>query len=162
LSARTVIQDEPSVESVIEQPVAAPRKITRENRKPFGSTDQKLAFPPRNGYHRHWFNDEPGRIYSAEQAGYDHVKGIDGKPVSRIVGTRQGGGAILAFLMEIPEEWYQEDMKRLQDEVDRKEAGIRRGNVEKADPTDKAKGAFYTGSDKGQIDIHTSFSRPRA
>ena len=33
-------------------------------RKPFGTFDQKLAYPSREGFHRHWFNDEPGRQHT--------------------------------------------------------------------------------------------------
>ncbi len=134
-------------------------KITRDTRKPFGSTDQKLAYPARPGYHRHWFNDEPGRIHAAEQAGYTYVNDYQGKVVSQVVGTTKGGGPQTGYLMEIPLEWYDEDMKRLQDGVNEKEKGIRRGAVEKSDMKDTDR--FYAGSDKGKIDIHDSFSKAR-
>lgn len=140
---------------------APPRRVTRQTRKPFGSTDQKLAFPKRDGYHRHWFNDEPGRIYQAKEAGYDHVADSDGRPASRVVGVNKGGGPLLAYLMEIPVAWWNEDMERGQVQIDEKEKGIKRGMITKADPKDQLQQVFYAGSDKGQIDIHDSFSRPR-
>ncbi|GBQ26812.1 hypothetical protein ACLRDC_10635 [Gluconacetobacter sacchari] len=79
-------------------------------RRPFGLREQKLAYPDREGYHRHWFNDEPGRIARAVDAGYAQVKDDSGKPVSMTVGVARGGGAQVAYLMEIPAEWYRQDM----------------------------------------------------
>lgn len=99
----------------------------RSARKPFGSMTLKLDYPQREGFHRHWFNDIPGRVSRALEAGYEHVKGNDGKNVSRTVGTAEGGGALTAYLMEIPEEWYREDMAKEQQIIDDKEAAMKRG-----------------------------------
>lgn len=99
----------------------------RPARKPFGSFSLKLDYPQREGFHRHWFNDIPGRVDRAKEAGYEHVKNLEGRPVSRTVGTAEGGGALTAFLMEIPEEWYQEDMAKEQQIIDDKEAAMKRG-----------------------------------
>lgn len=98
-----------------------PRKSAR---KPFGSMNLKLAYPERTGFHRHWFNETPGRIQQAQEAGYEHVVN-DGKPVSKVVGTAEGGGPLTAFLMEIPEKWYNEDMAAQQREIDEKEKSIK-------------------------------------
>lgn len=111
-------------------PPTQPRKISRENRKPFGSQDQKLAYPARDGFHRHWFNEIPGRIDSALEAGYTHVIDKDGKKVSRVVGVSTSGGPLTAWLLEIPEDWYLDDMKRHQDIVDEKESAIRQGALD--------------------------------
>jgi len=100
----------------------------RSVRKPFGAMNLKLEYPQREGFHRHWFNDIPGRIDRAREAGYEHVKGNDSKNVSRVVGAAEGGGALTAYLMEIPEEWYKEDMAREQRLIDDKEASIKGGN----------------------------------
>jgi len=105
----------------------------RPSRKPFGSMSLKLDYPQREGFHRHWFNDIPGRVERAKEAGYEHVKGNDSKNVSRIVGTAEGGGALTAFLMEIPEEWYKQDMALEQKVIDEKEAAIRQGTLDKAE-----------------------------
>jgi hypothetical protein len=102
----------------------------RPSRKPFGSMSLKLDYAQREGFHRHWFNDTPGRIDRAKEAGYEHVKGNDQKNVSRTVGTAEGGGALTAYLMEIPEEWYQQDMASEQVVIDEKEEAIRRGKPE--------------------------------
>lgn len=105
----------------------------RPERKPFGSMQLKLAHEIRQGFHGHWFNDIPGRVQRAAEAGYEHVKDKDGKNVSRVVGTAEGGGAQTAFLMEIPEEWYKADMKIEQDHIAEKEEMMRRGKFESPD-----------------------------
>jgi len=102
----------------------------RPTRKPFGSMSLKLEYPVRPGFHRHIFNDIPGRIARAQEAGYEHVKDDKGNPISRVVGTAEGGGALTGFLMEIPEEWYQADMKVERDQIDAKEETMRRGKFE--------------------------------
>lgn len=132
-------------------------RVTRENRKPFGSVDQKLAWPVRPGYHQHWFNDDPGRVFAAKEAGYDHVQDHSGRPVSRVVGVAAGGGPLLGYLMEIPQEWYEEDIARQQAIVDEKMNSIKRGYVDKKDPKDAS--SFYAGSDRGQIDIRDGTGR---
>lgn len=106
-----------------------PRKTSREARRPFGSTTQKLAYPARPHYHRHWFNDTPGRVEEALQAGYTNVEDKEGKRVVRVVGVSPSGGPLNAYLMEIPEEWYQEDMVAQQKRVDEMDSAIRRGAV---------------------------------
>lgn len=106
-----------------------PRRIAREARKPFGSHVQKLAYEPRANFHRHWFNDEPGRVEGALAAGYTHVEDKEGRKVQRVVGINPAGGPMLGFLMEIPEEWYQEDMAAQQARVDETDSAIRGGAV---------------------------------
>lgn len=102
-------------------------------RKPFGNRGQKLQYAARPGYHRHWFNDDPGRIVAAGEAGYTHVvDGKNGRNVSYTVGHREGGQPLLGFLMETPQEWYDEDMALQQREVDKVDEAIHRGNVEGA------------------------------
>jgi len=127
--AQTAVSEMPSpANPVITEASTLP---PRPNRKPFGALEQKLAYPAREGFHRHWFNDSPGRIVRAQEAGYDHVKGDDGKNVTRIVGTAEGGGPLSAYLMEIPEEWWQADMAEQQKQVNEKEDTMRRGELEK-------------------------------
>lgn len=135
------------VADVTEVPASAPLQ-----RKPFGARRQKLAYPDRPGFHRHWFHDTPGRIQSAIEAGYAHVK-EDGRNVQRSVGVRGGGGGITAYLMEINLEWYKEDQKaklKSRDEID---AEIRRGVARGPNgETDNRYGAYGTGSTPGFTD----------
>lgn len=111
----------------VAETIDAPRRV---NRKPFGSLEQKLAYPEREGFHRHWFNDVPGRVSRALEAGYEHVKDNEGKNVCKNVGTAEGGGPLVGYLMEIPEEWYLQDQAAQQEQIDSVEETIRRGEFE--------------------------------
>lgn len=127
-------------------------------RKPFGSQRQKLQYPNREGYHRHWFNDEPGRIEAAAEAGYEHVRDErKGGNVQTVVGTARGGGALIAFLMEIPEEWYREDMAANEAEYASRMQEIRQG--EHAKPQGRDGQLRYAGSTRGDISIRESDRR---
>lgn len=109
-----------------EDPDAArPRDFVRQ---PFGAQLQKLVAPARPGYRRYWFNDEPGRVQRAMEAGYAHVK-TDGRNTSRTVGRNGDGTAKVAFLMEIPQRWYEDDVAAQQAKVDEIDAAIKGGNV---------------------------------
>lgn len=99
-------------------------------RRPFGSQDQKMAYAEREGYHRHWFNDTPGRIHRAKEAGYEHVIGHDGENVSLVVGSKEGGGPLLGYLMEVPQEWWEQDRAQTQKLTDDTLSAIRRGKSE--------------------------------
>lgn len=107
-----------------------PNLPQRPARKPFGSMQLKMAYEVRPGFHRRWFSDKPGRIQRAQEAGFEHVKDKEGKPVSRVVGTAEGGGPEYGFLMEMPQEWYDADMKLEQSHIDEKEELMRRGKFE--------------------------------
>lgn len=126
-------------------------------RKPFGMWNQKLSYPNREGFHRHWFNDEPGRILEATQAGYEQVHDPDGRPVSMIVGVGRGGQPLVAFLMETPEEWYREDMAAQENVVHRLMSQIGRG--EHAKPGGEDGSMRYSGSQRGDIKIEAGNSR---
>lgn len=132
---------------------------TRHTRKPFGSTNQKLAYPQREGYHRHWFNDNPGRIeYATDEAGYTHVKDPrTGKNVQRVVGTREGGHPIIGYLLEIPQEWFDDDMARYENENAARDDAIRRGAVKAEKPEDR--GRFYPEAQGRGIKIDQSTRR---
>jgi hypothetical protein len=93
-------------------------------RKPFGQHRQKLAYNIAPGFHGHWFNDDPGNVDRAKEAGYDHVV-EKGKPVSSPVGVARDGGVLIAYLMQIPQEWYDEDMREQQKGVDETDRAIR-------------------------------------
>lgn len=123
-------------------------------RKPFGTWDQKLAYPSREGFHRHWFNDEPGRIMRAKDAGYTHVNDEAGKPVSTVVGIGRGGQPLVAFLMEILEEYYREDMAAQEQVVHGLMTQIGRG--EHSRPRGQDGDLRYAGSSNwGDIKIET-------
>ena len=110
-------------------PARQAQRVPKDARRPFGSQTQKLAYPEREGFHRHWFSDKPGRIDAAVAAGYTHVIDKEGKRVARPVGVNDAGGAQIGFLMEIPEDWYQEDMERQFAENNKMEEAIKTGSV---------------------------------
>jgi hypothetical protein len=109
--------------------VASDAPPRRRRANPFGTYEQKLSYASRPGYHRHWFNDFPGRIASALDGGWTHVRDKDGKNAMRPVGVAEHGGVLNAYLMEIRQEWYDEDMAAQQAEVDKVEDAMRRGVV---------------------------------
>ena len=123
----------PSNAELASRDQAAVELPRRANRIPFGSLEQKLAWPPREGYRRYWFKDSPGRVQRALEAGYEHVKNKEGKNVSRITGVAEGGGAENSYLMEIPMEWFLEDMAREQKLIDEREAAMKRGATQGAE-----------------------------
>jgi hypothetical protein len=121
------VQELPAMATETEQAPSRPPRV----RKPFGTMEQTMAYPKREGFHRHWFNDVKDRISRAQEAGYEHVKGKDDKNTSMVVGVAEGGGPLHAFLMEIPQEWYNEDMAAQQKIVDDREAVIKRGEADR-------------------------------
>lgn len=104
-------------------------------RIPFGSQSSKLAYPKRPGFTRRWFNETPGRIDRALEAGYTHVLNKDRVPVSKGVGVKDQGGGLSGYLMEIPDELYNADFALKQSRMDDTDDTIMRGEF-KAQPGD--------------------------
>lgn len=121
----------------------------REFRRPLGAYSQKLALEPRRGYHTHWFNDVAGRIDEAQANGWAHVKGKDSKPIARCVGTGRDKGAMYAFAMILPEQFWLEDMaakhQAAQSKIDALKASPFRAPSGAAQASDKGK--FYDPSE---------------
>lgn len=96
----------------------------RKRRVPLGSIRSKLTAEAREGYHRLWVNDYPeGHLNEALDAGYEFVRndikigdfgdllGNDlGSMRSQIVGTKPDGSPMRGYLMEIRQDWHDEDM----------------------------------------------------
>lgn len=80
-----------------------------------------------------WFNDVEERLFHAKNAGWEFVtdKGITvGDPtvnasteVGSVVSKKVGGG-VVAYLMALPKEFYEEDQEAKQDKVDRQERAM--------------------------------------
>lgn len=99
-------------------------KPAKRKRIPVDMPHNPLEYPERPGYHRHIFNDKPGRLERALNGGYQFVsknqipghidrplgqkEEVDSR-VSWVVGQEDNGTAIIGYLMEIPEADYQED-----------------------------------------------------
>ncbi len=121
----------------------------RKERIPLGTPQAKLTVPERRGFYRRWINDTPGRLLRAEQAGYsfvpDETQGEDeeGRKMAKsaLVGTKEDGSPLYAFLMELPQELYDQDQKAKQKPLDEFDEALRRGNIRGADEQDT--NAFY-------------------
>lgn len=97
------------------------------DRQPFGNQEQTLAYTPRPGYRPYWFSDIPGRIARAKRAGYTHIIDPDtGESMSRVTDRADGRGRS-SYLMEIPIQWYQDDMGRQAASLAERIDQIRRG-----------------------------------
>jgi len=95
-----------------------------EKRIPFGQQHARLHYVQRPGFVRRWVNDKPGRIMGAERGGYKHVKDNQGNPVKTHAGNHENGSAMTCYLMEIPEQWYQQDFAFKQESVDETDKAI--------------------------------------
>lgn len=129
----------------------APRETTREasgrnTRVPLGVARSKLTVAGRDGYVRRWINDAEGRLQNAQDGGYQFVmndaiaqigdKDVDnenrdlGARVSRVVDKTSGQRA---YLMEIKEEFYQEDQAAKVAKVEETDRRIRKGKLEEVE-----------------------------
>lgn len=121
------------------------RESSSRKRVPLGGHRQKLQVNAREGYKRRWINDKEGRLLNAENGGYLFVEdptlqvgdadlkneetGV-GSRVRRLVGSHKDGSPMYAYLMEIKEEWYEQDQADKQKAIDEVEDAIKRGNVD--------------------------------
>lgn len=108
----------------------------RKQRIPFGVPRTKLSVSAGiPGYHLHWINDVSGRIYGAQEGGYEYVApkevGAEGNEtqVKRLVGTNEDGSPMFAYLMKIRQEWYEEDKAESQKVNDEIERAIKGGKL---------------------------------
>ena len=103
----------PTVAAPAETAAEAPAPTRRRKRADVNGQHLKLAAPEREGFHRRWVNDKPGRVAMFEELAYSHVRdtsiksdGTDDR-IRRLVGTQEGGAPLYAYLMETPNEEYQ-------------------------------------------------------
>lgn len=117
----------------------------RKQRVPLGNMRTKLNVPENPGKVRRWINDETnGRISNALNGGYSFVQDPNlqvgdfdvnsgnrdiGTMVSRVVGTREDGQPLRAYLMEIDKELYDEDQLSKLERVKEIDSQIKRGQV---------------------------------
>ena len=146
-------------------------KRIRAFRQPMGLFAQKLALPKRRGYHRHWFGDVAGRVSLARANGWSHIKGTDGKPLTRSLGTSREGGGLMGYAMEIPEVFWKEDMAARHKEASDRMASIKKNPIQAAPgtarPQDDGKfyspdGQTYSPNERGAFQARDSFERRRS
>lgn len=112
-------------------------KPTRNKRIPLNGTRTKLGIDKKiEGYHLHWINDTVGRLYDAEQGGYEFVSpsevgaSDEGNRVKRRVGVNEDNTPLFAYLMKIREDWWLEDQAESQKLPDQFDELVRGGNTE--------------------------------
>lgn len=136
---------------------AEERPTGERKRNVFNGTSSKLTVNRQiPGYHLHIFNDEPGRIQTALDGGWefvtpDEVGGVGervtsvntdlGDKVRYLVGANEKGDGFYAYLMKIKEEWWEEDQEALQARNDLVDDAIRSGTNTKPGSTNDG---FYT------------------
>ena len=108
-------------------------KPVERKRIPLG-TRNRLNAPKRAGFVRRFVNDVGDRVQRFKEAGYNIVEGDVPTGDSKIgrasqlgstVAAEVGGGK-KAVLMEIKEEWYNEDYNTAQAKIDRVENEMKR------------------------------------
>ena len=140
---------------------------TRRVRGVFNGTQGKLKVPDEAvkrleaaGWHLHIFNDAPGRIEEALQAGYEFVtqdeigssvtgvvsrnKSLSDK-VEYLAGTTEKGEGLTAFLMKIRKEFYDEDQEQLHKRNDYVDQRIKSGKNAASGVSDEG---FYSAGSK--------------
>jgi hypothetical protein len=121
-------------------------KDSRKERVPFGQLRTKLNTTEIPGYRQYWFSDKDTRIMDAEAAGYefvmqheiDQIGGKDvlpdqldqGEKIMKVVGTKENGSPLHAYLMKIKREWYEEDKAKKARSLDEMELKLNEPNVE--------------------------------
>lgn len=131
------------------QETSGPTK--RRRRAQVNGIRLKLEAPQREGYHRHWFVDRPGRLAEAEELAYEHVRdtsiksdGTDSR-VRRLTGTDGFGAPQYSYLMETPLEEYEAGQADKESAHAAFEAAISRGQ----DPLGKLSDSYGKGSIEG-------------
>jgi hypothetical protein len=130
-------------EQEVEVTTESKKKPVRRNRGAFNGTRGKLQVGHLiTGYHLYFFNDEPGRVQAALDAGWEFVspdevgyastnvtnRNVDlGDRVSVIGSKNDQGHAVQQILMKIREDWWQEDQEEIQRRNDKTDAAIRKG-----------------------------------
>jgi len=165
--ATTVAKPEvETVQAEVREEVVVTRdRVARRERVPLGTPRMKLSisqamqdyFNERNEVPR-WINDEPGRLEAAsEEDTYRFVtkrefpqtyraevgqgdltarEGIDSR-ISRVVGTREGGAPVTAFLMAKPKTDWEVDMTEKAEIINAREESMKAGVDSYGRPGDK-------------------------
>lgn len=84
---------------------------TRERQRISMAKNRRLDYKIKDGFRAYWFKNTPGRIEQAKKAWYEHVIDAQGSPV------KVQSGANELYLMQIPEQYYQEDFESGQKKV---------------------------------------------
>jgi len=140
---QTATKEAEVVSKEIEVTTESKERPVRRNRGAFNGTRGKLQVGNLiTGYHLYFFNDEPGRVQAALDAGWEFVspdevgyvstnvtnRNVDlGDRVSIIGSKNDMGQAVQQILMKIREDWWLEDQAEIQSRNDKTDAAIRKG-----------------------------------
>lgn len=122
-------------------------------RTPFGAPSTKLDVNVRalrdSGYHVHWFNDVDNRIFEAQNAAYEFVTlteigaergradvGGTDERVSKRVGVNSDGTPLMAYLMKVKQEYFEDDEESKIDQDRRVMANMTAGLTEESTKSD--------------------------
>ena len=116
----------------------------RTKRVPMGTPTLKMEAVIRPGFVGHWFNDQNGRLQLAQGAGYEFAEdqsqpGRDKKRKMQV--GSQDGKPTFAYLMEIRQEFYDEDQALKMAPLDEMDAQMRRGQPHGV--AEGERGTFY-------------------
>ena len=113
--------------------VAKKEQPVRKKRVPLGVPRARLAVNDRKGYQRRWINDRDGKILRAQEGGYNFVKSSDAEFRDSDVCNSDTNCKVVdsdgtkAYLMEITQEFYDEDQAEKQKMVNLTEEALRHG-----------------------------------
>lgn len=155
-----------------------------KNYRPMTSAVLRLEVPKRAGYHRHWFRGDPNRIARAQQAGYRFVDQSEvdinnfdlggdanadgnsdlGSRVSVVSGegVDTSGQPGRLYLMEIPEEWYADSQRILEERNDSVAEALRGGVLGAENESGKDRNSRYVPKGTVVPDLFTKNKRNRS
>jgi hypothetical protein len=134
-----MVQVPASVAPVVQEAAPATSTVAhaptrRRKRADVNGMHLKLAAPEREGYHRRWVIDKPGRLAMFQKLAYDFVRdesiesdGTDSR-IRRTTGTMEGGAPQYSYYMETPLEEYQHGVDEKEESRAAFEAAINRGD----------------------------------
>jgi hypothetical protein len=118
-------------------PVAPSAPEKKRKRQSHGLPRLRLQIPHGiPGYYVRWVNDDGQEVEYRLQNDYDFVApdeiGLLNSSESRVkelVGTKQNGDALYAYLMKIPQDWRDADVQEEEEAQRRYEQQIRKGTI---------------------------------
>lgn len=113
--------------------MARPTKTDRKQRVPVGGHRNILTVANKDpNFEYRWVLDSPGRLEQFKEGGYEVVTETPEVGDPTVDRASQLGSAVTMVrgtstlvLMRIPREWYEEDQKAKQDEIDALEATMK-------------------------------------
>ena len=119
-------------------------RAERPNRVPLGAPRLKLKVPERSDTVQRWINDNDNRLEDAQEGGYRFVGRITdvgildvepgntdtGSRTSKVVGKKENGEPLRAYLMEVDRADYDEDQALKEAKLRETESAIRVGNLD--------------------------------